>query len=100
VSVVEAVAGIEQHLKAFVASAEQEIAEHLPEVAKVAADAESNPVVLAAASAVHVPEFPELLAAFGSFLTAVDAALGTAKAKAAAEALAAQQQPAEQPPQA
>lgn len=78
----EAVRSIEQHFAAFLASAKEKLEQDLPVLASTAAAAESNPVVLAVAQAAHLPEVPELLSAVAGFLTAVDAALGAAKAAA------------------
>jgi len=70
-------------------SLEQHLEQDLPALASFATTAASNPVTVAIASAVHLPEAPEVLEMLAGLITKADAALGEQKAAGAAEAQAA-----------
>lgn len=93
-NVLEAVEGIERHLKEFAVSAAQKIEEELPVVGNLAQQAAANPAVQALLAAVHLPQAPELLQALADEVTKIEAALAAAHAAGAASA----QQP-EAPPE-
>lgn len=83
-SLAEAWQNIEAHLRADAESVKARLEQDLPTVAQAVADAASNPVTVALAAAVHVPEAPEALQLVASFIGQLDGVLGAAKAAAAA----------------
>ena len=85
---------IENHVRQEAESVKARLEQDLPEVAKVVADASSNPVTVALSAAVHLPDAPEVLATLADMIAKADAALGAAKAAGAAEAQAAAAAPA------
>ena len=85
-SLADAWQNIENHLKADAESVKARLENDLPEVGKFVQDASGNPVVVALAAAVHLPEAPEVLQVFAEMIAKADAALGAAKAAGAAEA--------------
>lgn len=89
--IVQVVENIRQHLEAVAADAKSKLEQDLPGLQSWAQSAAANPAVAALSSAVHLPEAPAVLATLATLIGDVDAAIGAAKAKAAAEA----QQPAE-----
>lgn len=90
-SFAEAWSNIETHLKADAESVAQRVEQDLPAVASFIQGASANPVLIAISAAAHLPEAPEVLAVIADFIVKTDAALGAAKAAAAAAV------PAEQP---
>jgi hypothetical protein len=94
VDIMEAVSGLEQHLRAVVGSATEKLEQELPVIAGVAGLAASNPAFAALASAANLGEAPEVLATIAELIVKADQALGEAKAAGAAAA----QQPVEVPP--
>ena len=93
-SLADAWQNIENHIKADAESVKARLEQDLPEVGKFVSDAASNPVTVALAAAVHLPEAPEVLAVIADQIAKFDAALGAAKAAGAA----ASQPPAESAP--
>jgi hypothetical protein len=89
VDIVQAADGLRQHFEAFIASAKEKLEEELPVIGGFAEKTAANPAFAALASAVHLPEAPEALAALADLITKWDSALGAAKAAGAAEAQAA-----------
>lgn len=81
----EAWQNIKAHLEADAESVRARIEQDLPEVAKFVQDAASSPVTAALSQAVHLTEVPEALAMVATFIQNLDAAIGTAKAQAAAQ---------------
>lgn len=87
--IAQAVAGIEQHLRSFVASATEKIEQELPVLGDAASKIATNPVVQAVAQAEHLGQVPELLQVFAAMIAQADAAIAASKAQGAAEAQAA-----------
>lgn len=87
-SLPEAWANIENHLRADAESVKARLEQDLPEVAKFLGDAASSPVTQALAAAVHLPEAPEYLQLVADYIAKLDAVIGTAKAAGAAAAQA------------
>lgn len=85
-SLADAWANIENHLRADADSVKARLEQDLPEVAKFLGDAASSPVTAALSAAVHLPEVPSALQLVASFITSLDASLGEAKAAGAAAA--------------
>lgn len=77
---------LKAHLEAEYASVKDRIEQDLPEVGKLVSDAAGNPVTIALAASVHLPEAPEVMQAVADLIVKWDAALGAAKAQGAAEA--------------
>lgn len=92
-SIADAWANIEAHLKADAESVKARLEQDLPTVAQFVQDAATNPVTAALAAAVHLPEAPEYLQLVADYIGKLDAVIGTAKAAGAAQAA----QPAEAP---
>lgn len=93
-SLADAWANIENHLRADADSVKARLEQDLPEVAKFLGDAASSPVTAALSAAVHVPQAPAALAMVAAFIQQLDGVLEAEKAAAAA---AAAQPPAEPP---
>lgn len=87
--IMQAVAGIEQHFEAFVASAKEKIEQELPVLGDLAQKTASNPAFAALTAAVHLSEAPEVLQVIADMITKMDASIAAAKAAGAAEAQAA-----------
>lgn len=88
-NVPEAVAGVKQHLEAFVASAKEKLEQELPVLADLADKAAVNPALAAILSATHLTEVPVFLETIAKLVTDADNAIATSKAAGAAEATAA-----------
>jgi len=84
-SLAEAWANIEQHIRASAESAAARVEQDLPVLAGFVSEAASNPVTVALAGAVHLPEAPEVLQVIADMITKADAALAAAKAAGAAQ---------------
>lgn len=76
----------------------QHLEQDLPALAGFATQAAANPVTVALANAVHLPDAPEVLEMLAGLVTKVDASLGEQKAAGAAEAQAAAAAPADPAP--
>lgn len=83
-----AFASVEQHFEAFAASVKEKLEQDLPVLGEFVQKASTNPVTVAIASAVHLPEAPEVMQALADDIAKIDAALGAAKAAGAAQAQA------------
>jgi hypothetical protein len=90
VSLLESVKSVEQHFADFLASAREQMEQHLPEIGQVAEQAAGNPALAALLGAVHLPQAPALLQALASTINEIEAGL-----KAAHEAGQAAAPPAE-----
>ena len=88
-SLTEDIEAMKSRFESLKAQLEQHLEQDLPALASFASTAASNPVTVAIAGAVHLPEAPEVLETFAALITKADAALGAQKAAGAAEAQAA-----------
>lgn len=93
-SVAEDLEAMKQRFEAFIAAGRQHFEQDLPAIANFATTAASNPVTVAVANAVHLPDAPEVLEMLAGLITKADEALGAQKAAGAAEAQAAATLPA------
>jgi len=93
-SIAEDLDAMKQRFVQLEASVKQHLEQDLPALAGFATTAASNPVTVALANAVHLPDAPEVLEMLAGLVTKVDASLGEQKAAGVAEA----QQAAAQPP--
>ena len=82
-SVEQSFENLKTHLEAEFASVKARIEQDLPEVGKFVSEAASNPVTVALAAAVHLPDAPEVLQTIADLITKADAALGAAGSAAA-----------------
>lgn len=82
-SVEQSFENLKTHLEAEFASVKARIEQDLPEVGKFVSEAASNPVTVALAAAVHLPDAPEMLQVIADLITKADAALGAAGSAAA-----------------
>lgn len=83
-----AFASVEQHFESFAASVREKLEQDLPVLGEFVQKASTNPITVAIAAAVHLPEAPELMQGLADDIAKIDAALGAAKAAGAAAALA------------